>query len=81
MMFRISNGMKDKFWLKLARVLPERLVYQCGIEIWAQATGGVYDSTDVNEIPVSLAMKRYARIHAIPGHGDDKFYNSNRGRK
>lgn len=63
------------------RFLPAWVVYFCAIRVWGEATCGVYGNTVVPEITASEAIQRFARIHAIPGHGKDEHFDSNRSRK
>lgn len=67
-------------WPSFFYALPARLVYFCAMRVWGEATSGVYGTTVVGTLSMSDAIRRFARIHAIPGHGKDEHHDSNRGR-
>ncbi len=60
--------------------LPKRIIYYCAIKVWVCATTGKYGDTIVSEITMSEALARFSRIYALPGHGKDEHYDSNRNR-
>lgn len=68
----------DFLFFLARRVMPKKLVYFCGIQIWCEATSGKYGDTNCPSILMAEAITRYARIHGLRGHGADKHYDSNR---
>lgn len=52
----------DVVWMRLARLLPRRLVYWCGLSIIADATTGEYSDTVVPELTAMDAVDRFARL-------------------
>ncbi len=53
--------MNDKFCHWLARHLPHRLVYWCGIVLNAHATTGAYSSQIVPELYAMDALERWEK--------------------
>ncbi len=47
------------FWLRVAKLLPKRLLYASYIKVLAFATTGEYSNTDVNTITAIEALRRY----------------------
>lgn len=70
--------MGSNFWLRVIDFLPIKLIYMCAIKVIADATTGKYGSTEVSTLTAMDAVARFARIHAIRGHGKDEYYDSNR---
>lgn len=67
------------YWPWFFNLLPAKFVYFCAMRVWLEATSGKY-GTDPITLSVDNAVKRFARIHALPGHGSDEHYDSNRSR-
>jgi hypothetical protein len=70
--------MKESIYAKLSRRLPKHLLYHCAIQVVCETTTGKYGNTLLPEVPAMECIARFARIHAIPGCGEDEFYDSNR---
>ena len=51
--------MKDKILLKIARLMPKCLVKWCAIRLMAHATCGKYGDTNVDELDIMTALKRW----------------------
>ncbi len=51
--------MKDEFWLVIARLLPQRLVYWCAILVAVNATTGEYSSQIAPDLRVFEAVDRW----------------------
>jgi len=51
--------MKEKFFMKLAWVLPKSLVYWCSIRLVANATQGEYSNQIVPELSTIDALERW----------------------
>lgn len=51
--------MMEKFWLKLAWLMPRKLVYWCAIRLGANATQGEYSNQIVPELNFMDAIKRW----------------------
>jgi hypothetical protein len=68
----------EKLWPKWFNYLPASFVYYCAMRVWVESTSTPYDDTIVSDIKLSHAIQRFARIHGLPGHGEDEFYDSNR---
>lgn len=49
----------EKFWLKLAWLMPRKLVYWCAIRLGANATQGEYSNQIVPELNFMDAIKRW----------------------
>lgn len=49
----------EKLVIKIAWLLPQRLVYWCAIRLWAYATCGRYGNTVVSDITFVGALKRW----------------------
>jgi hypothetical protein len=52
---------KDLIWLRMAKLLPKRLVYFCGIIIGANATTGQYSKQIVPELTFMEALERWSK--------------------
>ena len=50
---------RNRFWYWLAWAVPKRLVYFCGIRLWAYATTGKYSDTVATEVDMDMALKRW----------------------
>jgi len=50
---------KELIYLKIAKMLPKKLVYFCGIIIGANATTGKYSNQVVPELYFTEALKRW----------------------
>ena len=59
-------------------LLPAKFVQLCAVRVWAETTTGPYGNTIVSELTMSDGIARFGRIHGIPGHGKDEFFDSNR---
>ena len=53
------NNLIDTFWMKLAWLMPKRLIYWCAIRLAANATQGNYSSQVVPELTVIEALGRW----------------------
>ena len=51
--------MNEKFWQWLAKRMPKKLVYFCGIRLWAFATCGKYGDQEVPALKMDDALKRW----------------------
>lgn len=51
--------MSDKIMLKLAYLLPRRLVYWCAIRVGANATQGEYSNQIVPDLKFMDALRRF----------------------
>jgi len=51
--------MKDKIWMKIAWLLPRRLVMWCAIRLIAHATQGEYSNQEVPALGAMDALKRW----------------------
>lgn len=49
----------DKVCQKIAAWMPKRLVYFCAIRLMAYATCGKYGNTNVSELDIITALKRW----------------------
>lgn len=58
-LFLRKRIMRSKFWIKLAWLLPEALVYFCAIRLIANATQGKYGNQVVPELTAMDALKRW----------------------
>ena len=67
------------FWIRMASLLPPKLVSGCAMRMIVSATTGKYENTVVPELTAIEACKRWNRIHGIAGSGKDENYDSNRG--
>ena len=63
--------MKEKFYIKMMKYLPKKIVYFATIRLICEATTGKYSNTIVPELGAMEAVNRYARIHNMHGHGKD----------
>jgi len=53
--------MKDLIYFKIAKMLPKRLVYFCGIIMGANATTGKYSNQIVPELNFMEALERWEK--------------------
>ncbi len=51
--------MKDKFCIKIANLLPRKIVYWCAIRLIAKATTGKHSTQIVPELTAMDALKRW----------------------
>ena len=51
--------MTEKFWMWLAWRMPRKLVYFCGIRMWAHATGPKWPTTEAPAITADLTLRRW----------------------
>lgn len=49
----------EKFWIKLAWLVPKQLVYWCSIRLGANATQGNYSNQVVPELKFMDALERW----------------------
>lgn len=49
----------EKFWFWLAWAMPKKLVYMCGIRLWAHGTTGQYADTVAPELTMDEAIRRW----------------------
>jgi len=54
-----TRPLREKFWLKLAYLLPRNLVYWACIRLCANATTGKYENQVVPDLTVMDALKRW----------------------
>jgi len=52
--------MKDKIIYWLTRRLPKKLVYWCGIRLWANATQGKWAHYEAPAVTMDEALKRFS---------------------
>ena len=55
--------MKDRISMKLAWMLPKRLVYWCAMRMIAHATSGEYSNQEVPGLTAMTAIERWAEPH------------------
>lgn len=72
---------KDSLTLRFVAWLPSRFLYWCAVHVWAVATTGHYSKHSAKDLTAAEAICRYARVKAIPGHGKDRYHDSNRKRR
>ena len=53
--------MSSRFWVKLAWLLPESLVYFVSIRLLANATQGKYSNQNVSNLTAMDALKRWEK--------------------
>lgn len=51
--------MMEKLWIKLAWLMPKKLVYWCAIRLGANATQNEYSNQVVPELKFMDALKRW----------------------
>ena len=51
--------MKEKFAIKVAWILPKRIVYWCVIRLIANATQGTFSGQVVSDLTLLDALKRW----------------------
>ena len=51
--------MKEKFWIKIAWLLPKNLIYWATIRLWANATQGEWAHVESPAVTISDAVKRW----------------------
>lgn len=51
----------ERFYQCLSFWLPRRLVYWCGIRLWAHATIGQYSTTEPHTLDMDQILKRWER--------------------
>lgn len=49
----------DKIWMFVAFKLPRRLVYMCGIRLWAYSTQGKWSHCDAVGVKMEEALSRW----------------------
>lgn len=49
----------EKAWHWIACHLPRKLVYWCGIVMWAKATTGKYSGEECTGVPMDTILKRW----------------------
>jgi hypothetical protein len=55
------NITKDKIYHKIARMLPDRLIYWCAIVLTSYGTTGKYSHTNPNGLNIMCALKRWEK--------------------
>ena len=53
--------LRDELSMKIAWLLPRRLVYWCAIRLGAHATQGPYGSQSVPDLRLTDALKRWEK--------------------
>jgi len=51
--------MMERIWMKLAWLMPRKLVYWCAVRVAAHATVGKYSNQIVPDLTVMDALKRF----------------------
>lgn len=59
--------MKNRTWLRLVKILPNKLVYHCFMHVFAYSTMGKYGATEVPGITAMEAIQRYDKDKNITG--------------
>jgi len=49
---------KENLYHWIARKLPKRIIYWCGIVLWARATTGEYSKTEAPAITMDEILRR-----------------------
>ncbi len=53
------SRIKEKFWLKLAWLVPKNLAYWCAIRVGANASGAKYPTQIVPDLTFMDTLKRW----------------------
>lgn len=75
---KILDILQIKDWLPNDETGIKTLLYFSAIKMWAECTSGKYGHLVATGNTFEEIVNRFCRIHRIPGHGKDEFYDSNR---